>query len=427
MRRRDFVRTCALSSVACACEGGAARGGAPLLGPFLCDPRPDAMGFFLEATSREEHVVEVRSAGDGPLIAEAAFPLDAWGLGRADVEGLSPDAEYGYRLRVGRSPVFEGHFHTLPRGRATRVSLALGADIHWAFKPYVVFDRIRERAPDVMLAAGDNVYADRAPFGVVDAAEADYRAVYPLHWEDDALGRCWSEVPAMLMWDDHEILDDYDGADSVRFAAAAAAFDAYQGLRNPPPPRLDARHFGASLGPVDLFVLDTRSHRHPNDATDGPGKSMLGVEQLSDLRRHLLGSDAPLKLIVSPTTFHGYGAGGNDGWGDGFRHERDELFGFIRDEDIRGVVLVSGDKHWPAVLRHEIGGGRELIELQCTPLAAFGRPSPEEVGPDVLFLGPPEVGFGFLEADGTGNDFGARFAWVDARGAELFTMELAVS
>lgn len=381
------------------------------------------MGFFVEATTAGPHVVEVRDAESLGLVAETTIPLDGHGLGRGDVSGLTADTEYRYLVRDGDETIAVGRFRTPPSGRASRVNVAIGADLHWAFMPYVAFDRIRERAPTAMLAIGDQVYADRAPFGVVEPTEAAYRELYPLHWADDALASCWGEVPTMLMWDDHEITDDYDGRDATRFAAAAAAYEAYQGIRNPPPPRPSARHYMTSLGPIDVFVLDTRSHRSPNHAPDGPEKSMLGVEQRADLEAFLLGSDAPVKLIASPTPFHDYADTGVDAWAHGFRFERDALFAFIRDEGIEGVVLASGDQHWPAVVRHDLGAGRELFELQCTPTAAYGRDRPTSVGADVLYLGPAEVGFGVLEVDATAAP-SVRFAWVDRHGAELFTMEL---
>jgi alkaline phosphatase D len=182
------------------------------------------------------------------------------------------------------------------------------------------------------------------------------------------------------------------------------------------------------MGPVDAFVLDTRSYRDGNDVADGPEKTMLGAEQRADLEELLLASGAPLKLIVSPTPFHAHVTTGSDGWAYGFATERDALFDFIRDEGIAGVVLASGDQHWPAVIEHDLGGGASLVELQCTPTAAHGRAAPN-VGDDpaVLYLGAGSVGFGLLDVDGTVSPPKVRFAWVGGDGDEKFALDIDVS
>ena len=50
---------------------------------------------------------------------------------------------------------------------------------------------------------------------------------------------------------------------------------------------------------VELFLLDTRSHRAPNLSPDTPDKSMLGADQRRWLERALLDSDATNKIVVT--------------------------------------------------------------------------------------------------------------------------------
>lgn len=402
MNRRIFLQSLAFVPIASACGPGGLESpfaAAPRLGPYLCDPRPDAMGFFLEGVGDAEYTVLVTPVVEGPASTPAAFELDAYRIGRVDVGGLAPEREYVYELRSGEDVVAGGVFRTPPAVRASAVRLAIGADIHWEWKPYLVFDRIHALAPDALLMIGDQVYSDyRAPGGAAPPTEAAYRGLYPIYWKDASLATCWAHVPTLLMWDDHEIVNDYDGGPAETFEVAERAFRAYQGLRNPPPYREGVHYFTASIGPVDVFMLDTRSYRDANDLADGPDKTMLGAQQREDLEAFLLSSDAPVKLLVSPTPFHAHVTTGTDGWAFGFATERDALFAFIRDEGITGVVLATGDQHWPAVVEHGLGDEVRLLELQCTPTAAYARAEPDTSGDSaVLYVGPGTVGVGVLD------------------------------
>lgn len=52
-----------------------------------------------------------------------------------------------------------------------------------------------------------------------------------------------------------------------------------------------------------------------------------------------------------------------------YRHERDEIFGFIERHNISGVVLLSGDIHWCGVFR--LTPFRFLHEFSASPIQSF--------------------------------------------------------
>lgn len=425
MFRRDFlslalVSPWAVSGLSACAEASPAAPRYLHLGPYLCDPRPTALGFYVVAKTTEPLYVEVRDA-IATLVSVNPIPLDAAGIGRVDVDGLASGVTYTYLLRTERERLVEGRFRTPPASRTARVRLAIAADIHPGSKPYRAFDRIVEDEPDLLLCIGDQIYAD---IGAATPAQtpADYRDAYLATWDDAALARCWRDVPSALIWDDHEIWNDFDGTDATRFAIARDAYDAFQARRDPPLGATDARWFTLSLGPVDAFVLDTRSHRSPALTPDGPGKTMLGAAQLAALESFLLASDAPVKLVVSPTPFHRFADTGLDCWYGGYRTERDAFFAFLANEAVGNVLLLSGDQHWPAVIRHDLGGGRSVHELQCTPVAAFARTPTSAVDPSLLYVGDGSPGFGRLDVDATGSAPTVRFAWVDADGVERYVL-----
>jgi alkaline phosphatase D len=97
---------------------------------------------------------------------------------------------------------------------------------------------------------------------------------------------------------------------------------------------------------------------------------MLGRAQLEWLKAKLKESVAIFKIIVSGSGWSRSKGEGGDSWA-AFLHERDGLFNFIRDNDIAGVVLLSGDSHIGElnVIPWSERGGYDLYDLVSSPLA----------------------------------------------------------
>ena len=89
-------------------------------------------------------------------------------------------------------------------------------------------------------------------------------------------------------------------------------------------------------------------------------------------------------------------------------HERNEIFDFIRDEKIAGVVLLSGDTHTAELnaIPWSERGGYDMYDLASSPLAQDTGASwlerrPERRIRQVYFSG---VNFGLLSFDMTASD-----------------------
>jgi len=104
-----------------------------------------------------------------------------------------------------------------------------------------------------------------------------------------------------------------------------------------------------SYAQVTFFVLDNRSQRDPATDPDDENKSMLdgnavgSAGQLEWLKEGLKRSTSPWKVvftsvIANPTTKE------NDAWA-AYQTEWAELRSFIEDNQITGVVFISGDLH----------------------------------------------------------------------------------
>jgi alkaline phosphatase D len=153
-------------------------------------------------------------------------------------------------------------------------------------------------------------------------------------------------------------------------------------------------------GPADVYVLDARSHRSPNSAPDNAAKTMLGATQKADLKAWLSASTAPFKFIVSSVPFSDFGTTNSDSW-RGFTTERSELFDYIRDNRIGGVVLISGDQHWSAVFRNTSFTPYRFYEFMPTPLWAFFRAPPTTTDPQILFKTGNRQMYALFDVDAT--------------------------
>ncbi len=104
-----------------------------------------------------------------------------------------------------------------------------------------------------------------------------------------------------------------------------------------------------SYAQADFFLLDSRSQRDPNHIADGPHKSMLDGDELGEagqlawLKKGLLESTARWKFILTPVPFNPT-AKPKTSWG-AFQYERNTLIQFIHENNITGVVSVTGDLH----------------------------------------------------------------------------------
>lgn len=392
---------------------------APLrLGPWPATPTQRSMSLWYEGGARSLSRVSLHGP-DGDRVARKRFRETLEGVYVATFEDLTPDTPYTFRVKDSSGFVHEGSFRTLPP-QGGRLALAVGADIHPSSKPYIAFDGVLARLPHLYLGLGDQVYADLDPLVPLVTTDLGFDELYVRTWRDESLHRCWSNVPSLLMWDDHETDNDFFPRGSELDAAAARAYARFQWSRSgavTPYALLD-------LGPAALFVLDTRSFRSPPTAEDGPAKTMLGEAQRAALLEFIAKSTSEVCLIASPTPFHPHADTGPDGWAHGYAHERGSILQAIADRGAERFVLVTGDQHWPAVVRNALPGGGTVTELQCTPIAAFPRTPPEVPSIDFLYVGDGSPGFGLLEVEGASSPPGVTFSWNDASGEPLFTHTL---
>lgn len=379
----------------------------------------------------------------GPIAGSAGD-----GTARIALDGLPPAQTIVYRVRFereaarGRSTWGQGKIVT-PRADKLRIAwtgdtCGQGYGRNPAWGGLQGFAAVRAAAPDLFINSGDLIYADnpieatkQTPDGktwtnvtnerVARVAEEldDFRARFAYNLEDDHVRALAAHCGSIVQWDDHEThnnwwpgqrLDDdryRKEADASALAALArrAMFEWCPLVDGP-------IHRVVPYGPlVDVFVLDCRTFRTPNDP--GTGTAMLGAPQAQWLVEGLAASKARWKIIANDQPFSVLvGDGPNiEGWADGKAGvpvgREIELAGILRaakERGIKNIVWITADVHYAAATHFD--PARAKLDVPFDPFFEFiaGPIHAGTFGPEVLDTTfGAEVRFQWVPPAGTGN------------------------
>ncbi len=385
------------------------------------------------------------------VIGSLATPQTGF-TAKADLAGLPGGQTIFYRVRFegsdgAASEPAVGRFRT-PSPEAEDLFIVWSADTAgqgWGINPewggMRLYETMRRTNPHLFLHCGDTIYADqpiekevRLDDGTVwknlvsDAKSApaetleEFRGNHLYNLGDETLRRFNAEVPQLVIWDDHEVHDNWSPRqilDDDRYAEKRTAVLGPRGrrafLEHFPirTPRTDPRRIYRSyrFGPlVEVFAIDLRSYRSRNTANRqqraGVETRLFGAAQMRWLKGRLRAATATWKIIVcgvpiglivpdGPGRFEGIANG--DGPALGRELEIADLLRFIKAERIANVVWVSGDVHYCAA--HHYHPDRAVFkefapfwEFVAGPIHAgtFGpNPFDNTFGPEASFVGVP--------------------------------------
>jgi len=387
------------AGLASAAKAPLLRGGKFADGVMSGDPTPNAITLWSRIDELERAggvVLEVARDKDFKrgVIRKTIRTSDALGhTVKARVTGLKAHEQYYYRFATRTEDSMVGRFRTaLPADSEQPVKFAFYSCQDYTHGFYNAHELMAKGDYDFVVCLGDYIYAETyhskaGGTGVRDdkigrsnsrnkdiVREAltldDYRAKYALYRSDKSLQKVQAKFPTLILWDDHEIQDNYAGDESSgglppgkrysrrrRTAAEKAFFEnqplygggstkrrVYRGLR-----------FGKT---VDLIVMDQRQYRDNqpcNDAVAPPcaeydqPRDFLGRTQMGWVKDRLASSPAAWKVMANeltmmPTKVLGGSFFTFDGW-QGYTREREELLNHIKDKNIKDVVFITGDIH----------------------------------------------------------------------------------
>jgi alkaline phosphatase D len=303
---------------------------------------------------------------------------------KVDVAGLAPGATYYYAFDADGEQSSIGRTKTFPARGADRLRLALVSCSNYPAGFFNVYASIVKRPDfDAVVHVGDYIYEfaegeygmgaaiDRVPRPAKEAITlSDYRLRYATYRRDPDLQEAHRQFPFILVWDDHEMANNAwsggaqnhnpeqgEGDWAVRKAAAYQAYLEWMPIRESREPGIHLYRTFRFGGLVDLVMLDTRSLRDRQvgptaAALTDPKRSLLGAAQeawMFDQLRESQRAGTPWRLLgqqimFAPATLPGTPVTDTDAW-DGYQAQRDRVFDFIEHEQLRNLVILTGDVH----------------------------------------------------------------------------------
>jgi len=324
---------------------------------------------------------------------QAADPKADWSV-RFALSDLRPATRYYYRAeyrakgdtQAKQSDLFS--FRTAPAPDSpvpVKFHLTTCQDLNGSG----VYVYMKAQQPDFCISDGDNVYYDgQGHARTVPEAWQAYQQMFGLPPMKDY----YRDVGGYFLKDDHDFrFNDCDPHMKglwvgVQKTDTKAKYAETRGNRKLDVNWLTAEEGARVFGQVfpmgdkpyrtmrwgkglQLWFLENREFRSPNDMPDGPDKTIWGKEQKAWLKETLLASDADYRVIVSPNPIIGPDRimkGDNQANINGFWYEGQAFLDWLKDNKLTNVVLMNGDRHWQY---HSIDkrGGRSIHEFSCGP------------------------------------------------------------
>ncbi len=321
---------------------------------------------------------------------ETAVAADLFSV-HAEPRALAPDRWYWYRFRALGQQSAPARTRTAPAADAAvaRLDFAIASCQRWDVGHFAAWRHAAADNLDAVLFLGDYVYeyasstqSLRASRGGKVRTLADYRQRHLQYKSDPALQAAHAAAPWLLVWDDHEVDNDYaslQGQDlqpdfATQRTAAYQAYWEFMPLPKAARPvdgqmRMHSRLDWGRLARIHL--LDDRQYRDvqvcPRPGRGGSNTVREGdCPDRADPRRSLLGAaqerwladgwslDRPWNLLAQQTlmarfswtdpTRRGGGSYWTDGW-DGYPASRRRLLGAVAERQVPGVVVLGGDVH----------------------------------------------------------------------------------
>ena len=318
------------------------------------------------------------------------------------VDGLNPETRYYYAVEADghMDTSRQGSFRTMPQAAAT-FSFAFASCSRLGSNG-AVYDAIRESDPLFFLAIGDWHYAN------IDTNDpALFRDAYQETLTRPAQAALYRSTSIGYVWDDHDYAgNNSDGQSAAREAARLVYRESVPHYPLPAGEGDAAIYQAFTAGRVRFILTDTRSERTPSATLDGPEKSMLGTAQKEWLKAELLAAKGryPLIVWVNPDPWIDPAGTGKDTWG-GYATERRDIAGFIAENGIEGVLMLSGDAHMLAIddgtnSDYSTSGGAGFPVFHAAALDKHGH---VKGGPYSEGTFPGGGQFGLVTVDDTGD------------------------
>jgi alkaline phosphatase D len=337
---------------------------------------PDAPAPVRWEVATDDSFSEVVASGTAVAASDHAHSV------HVDATGLEPETAYAYRFAIGdyTSPV--GRTRTTPEADAAPGSgtlrFAFGSCQDWQNGYYTAYPHLVDDKPELMVWLGDFIYEGGPGDGVRQHNSpkitelAAYRNRYALYTGDENLQAARAACPWIVLWDDHEVENNYAGDNSEttddtaafreRRAQAYQAWWEHQPVRLPAPTGPDYQIYRTlQWGSLATFyVLDERQYRtdqpcgHSQDlgATcdlrdEGKG-TILGADQFDWFEEEFNASTTTWNVVANEVILTKMPLAGSifnmDQW-DGYPTDQQRMVELFASRPESNPLVITGDIH----------------------------------------------------------------------------------
>ncbi len=407
LTRRDLLRggLAASTLAACAKPGADDDSG----GPVSAAPRPSepaqwapsegtldegtfAYGCSSGDVTSNQAILLARTAAADVSVVVVAEQNGAWvevarvdGLSpqgesvKVTVDGLAADTAHRYVFVAGDSRSAVGRFRTaLAAGSSRQLSFGatscLGGNHPWTLLSHAATEQL-----DFFCLLGDTTYCDGS------VTLEDYRSVWREAMGTRGMQDLVASTSLLATWDDHETTDNANWdevTDEMHEAAVQTMLESLPCEMSGVGDNGPAWWRSFSYGDVaEVFVLDCRSER-----LDG---RYISVAQMDWLKAGLRASKARFKIILNSvpiTDMSGMigSVAADDRW-QGYPAQRSELINFIADNEVAGVLWITGDVHFGQIGWLDAAGG-----VGAAMPEVYAGPGGSEINPLAFLVDPNE-------------------------------------
>jgi len=309
------------------------------------------------------------------------------------ITNLHPGKKYFYNIIVDGEMIRKNYIlQTYKKSYLNdKIKIGFGGGAGYTFEHEYIWETINDYSLEAFLLLGDNVYVD------LPKMPGDFHNYTYFRRQSNTRYRKFLEKNNVYaIWDDHDAaIDDiwmgpYIDKPSWKLPMLnhfkRQWVNPYYGTENNP-----GCYFNFKIGEVEFFMLDTRFYRTNPFKEE---RTMLGSEQKDWLKEKILDSEAIIKVIVSSVPWALEAKpGSKDTWA-GFKTERKEIFRFLSNNNIKGVILLSADRHRTDVWKIERKKDYPLYEFESSKLANIHT---HKIMPESIIAYNEKCSFGLLE------------------------------
>lgn len=328
--------------------------------------------------AEDENFTKIVKQGRYTALPELSYSV------HVEVDGLEPNRWYFYRFQSGDARSAVGRLRTTPaEGANTPIRFGVASCANYEQGLFTAYEHLSKERCDLVTHLGDYIYeyggreeVVRNHVGPEVITLDDYRRRYAQYKMDPALQAAHLMCPWVVVWDDHEVDNNYasdygegqmESVEQMR-ARRAAAYQAWWEHQPVRVPRarswadLDIRRTTNWGSLARFWMLDTRQYRDDQACGDGtqvvpcgdwdnPARSILGEQQERWLMDGLATSRSHWQVLGQQVMMAPYDSAlgpdqrvSMDQW-SGYPRSRDRILGAIAERAPNRTVVLTGDIH----------------------------------------------------------------------------------